>query len=303
MDRNPLLVVGSVALDSIKTPYGQVEKAVGGSAVFFSAAACAMSPVAAIGVVGEDYPMEKLENLKERGVDLTEIKQIAGSSFFWSGEYSENFESRETLVTELGVFEDFNPLIPQRLTDSRCLFLGNIHPTVQSNVLNQMHEPQLVVCDTMNYWIDQNKKELLKLLQRVDILMINDSEIRELTGESNLLKASRVVQSMGPESVVVKKGEHGAIFFGMDWSFAVPGLLLDGVIDPTGAGDSFAGGFLGYLSGKQVFTHEHYRKAMVYGTVMGSFAVESFSIDRLEIISKQDILDRVSELKKLTSFE
>jgi sugar/nucleoside kinase (ribokinase family) len=303
MNRNPLLVVGSVALDSVKTPCGEVERAVGGSAVFFSAAACNMSAVVPIGVIGEDYPMDRLENLKERGIDLTEIKQVSGKSFFWSGEYSEDFSSRETLVTELGVFENFDPVIPPHLTDSRCLFLGNIHPTVQSNVLKQMNRPQLIVCDTMNYWISQYKEELLALLHRVDILMVNDSEIRELTGESNLLCASRIVHSWGPKAVVVKKGEHGAVFFGTDWSFAVPGLQLDGVVDPTGAGDSFAGGFLGYLSSKEMFTREHYRKAMVYGTVMGSFAVESFSIDRLETISKQSILKRVTELRNLTSFD
>ena len=303
MDRNSLLAVGSVALDSVKTARGRVERAVGGSAVFFSAAACNISSVVPIGVVGEDYPMDRLDGLKERGVDLTEIIQISGQSFFWSGEYSENFSSRETLVTELGVFEHFDPVIPAHLADSRCVFLGNIHPAIQSNVLKQMNMPQLVVCDTMNYWISQCKEELLDLLNRVDILMINDSEIRELTGESNLLIASRMVHSWGPEAVVVKKGEHGAVFFGTDWSFAIPGLLLDGVVDPTGAGDSFAGGFLGYLSSKENFTRDHYRKAMVYGTVMGSFAVESFSIDKLETVSKESILKRVAELKDLTSFD
>ena len=303
MKRNPLMVVGSVALDSVKTQHGAVERAVGGSAVFFAAASCKLSPVATIGVVGEDYPMEKLQGLRNQGVDLTQIEQAKGKSFFWAGEYSENFTSRKTLITDLGVFEHFNPSIRAHLTKSRCLFLGNIHPAVQSNVLEQMDSPELVVCDTMNYWIDQNKKELLDLLRRVDILMINDSEARQLTGESNLLQASKVIQGFGPRSVVIKKGEHGALFFATDWCFSVPGLLLEKVVDPTGAGDSFAGGFMGYLSAQKAFTPDVFRMAMVYGTVMGSFAVESFSIDMLEMIDEENILKRVSELKKLTAFD
>ncbi len=303
MDRNPLTVVGSVALDSVQTQHGKIERAIGGSAVFFAAASCHLSPVSTIGIVGEDYPMEKLEGLRERGADLTQIEKAKGKSFFWSGEYSENFNSRDTLITELGVFEHFNPSIPSYLANSRCLFLGNIHPAVQTNVLEQMEGPEVVVCDTMNYWIDQNKDELLELLGKVDILMINDSEARELTGESNLLNASRIIQGFGPDSVVIKKGEHGALFFGLEWSFAVPGLLLEKIVDPTGAGDSFAGGFMGYLSTQKVFTPDSYRMAMVYGTVMGSFAVESFSIDRLEVINEEEILERVSELRELTSFE
>ena len=303
MKRNPLMVVGSVALDSVKTQHGAVERAVGGSAVFFAAASCKLSPVATIGVVGEDYPMEKLQGLRNQGVDLTQIEQAKGKSFFWAGEYSENFTSRKTLITDLCVFEHFNPSIRADLTKSRCLFLGNIHPAVQSNVLEQMDSPELVVCDTMNYWIDQNKKELLDLLRRVDILMINDSEARQLTGESNLLQASRVIQGFGPRSVVIKKGEHGALFFATDWCFSVPGLLLEKVVDPTGAGDSFAGGFMGYLSAQKAFTPDVFRMAMVYGTVMGSFAVESFSIDMLEMINEENILKRVSELKKLTAFD
>ena len=207
------------------------------------------------------------------------------------------------MITDLGVFEHFNPSIRADLTKSRCLFLGNIHPAVQSNVLEQMDSPELVVCDTMNYWIDQNKKELLDLLRRVDILMINDSEARQLTGESNLLQASKVIQGFGPRSVVIKKGEHGALFFATDWCFSVPGLLLEKVVDPTGAGDSFAGGFMGYLSAQKAFTPDVFRMAMVYGTVMGSFAVESFSIDMLEMINEENILKRVSELKKLTAFD
>ncbi|MBI70699.1 MAG: sugar kinase [Gemmatimonadetes bacterium] len=297
------MVVGSVALDSVKTQHGAVERAVGGSAVFFAAASCKLSPVATIGVVGEDYPMEKLQGLKNQGVDLTGIEQAKGKSFFWAGEYSENFTSRKTLITDLGVFEHFNPSIGGHLAKSRCLFLGNIHPAVQSNVLEQMDSPELVVCDTMNYWIDQNKKELLDLLRRVDILMINDSEARQLTGESNLLQASKVIQGFGPRSVVIKKGEHGALFFATDWCFSVPGLLLEKVVDPTGAGDSFAGGFMGYLSAQNAFTPDVFRTAMVYGTVMGSFAVESFSIDMLEMINEENILKRVSELKKLTAFD
>ena len=303
MKRNPLMVVGSVALDSVKTQHGAVERAVGGSAVFFAAASCKLSPVATIGVVGEDYPMEKLQGLKNQGVDLTQIEQAKGKSFFWAGEYSENFTSRKTLITDLGVFEHFNPSIGAHLAKSRCLFLGNIHPAVQSNVLEQMDSPELVICDTMNYWIDQNKKELLDLLRRVDILMINDSEARQLTGESNLLQASKVIQGFGPRSVVIKKGEHGALFFATDWCFSVPGLLLEKVVDPTGAGDSFAGGFMGYLSAQKAFAPDVFRMAMVYGTVMGSFAVESFSIDMLEMINEENILKRVSELKKLTAFD
>ena len=298
-----ILVVGSVALDSVETPFGTAERVLGGSGVFFSAAASLLGPVRMVGVVGNDYPFDDLGFLAERGVDLSGIEHADGESFFWAGRYSYDLNSRDTLETRLGVFADFKPRIPEAFKDSRLLFLGNIDPVLQMDVLDQVSSPEVVVADTMNYWIEGSREALIALLGRVDVLMLNDSEARELADDHNLLRAARWIQERGPKIVVVKKGEHGAILFGPDSIFFVPGFPLEVVFDPTGAGDSFAGGFMGYLASVESSTAEDYRTAMVYGSAMGSFAVEKFSVDRFKNLERQEILDRIREFKKMTTFE
>jgi len=232
------------------------------------------------------------------------VEQADGSSFFWAGRYGEDFNTRETLDTQLGVFADFQPRIPERFQDAKFVFLGNIAPELQADVLHQVRAPSVVVCDTMNYWIEGSREALLHLLERVDILMVNDSEAKLLAGDDhNLVRASRWIREHGPSMVVIKKGEHGAVLFAEDWSFFAPGYPLEAIFDPTGAGDSFAGGFLGYLAQTVNPTQADYRRAMIYGSVAGSFAVESFSIDRFRELSTDDVLKRVVEFREMTSFE
>jgi sugar/nucleoside kinase (ribokinase family) len=298
-----ILAVGSVALDSVETPFGSADRVIGGSGVFFSAAASLLAPVRLVGVVGDDYPMEQLDFLAERGVDLSGVERAEGESFFWAGRYSYDLNSRDTLETRLGVFGDFAPQIPEAFRDSRYVFLGNIDPVLQLEVLDQMRAPAAVICDTMNYWIEGSRDALVELLKRVDILMVNDAEARQLAGDHNLLRAARWIQERGPRLVVVKKGEHGAILFGPDWMFFVPGFPLEVIFDPTGAGDSFAGGFVGYIASVDSQEPDDLRRAMVYGSVMGSFAVESFSVDRLYSLDDMAILKRIMEFKEMTAFE
>ncbi len=298
-----ILVVGSVALDSVETPFGSADQVIGGSGVFFSAAASLLGPVRLVGVVGDDYPMEQLDFLTERGVDLAGVERTEGESFFWAGRYSYDLNSRDTLETRLGVFGDFAPQIPDEYRDSRYVFLGNIDPVLQLDVLDQMREPAAVICDTMNYWIEGSREALVELLKRVDILMVNDAEARQLAGDHNLLGAARWIQERGPRLVVVKKGEHGAILFGPDWMFFVSGFPLEVIFDPTGAGDSFAGGFVGYMASVDSQEPDDLRRAMVYGSVMGSFAVESFSVDRFRLLDEKEILHRIMEFKEMTAFE
>ena len=298
-----ILAVGSVALDSVETPFGSADRVIGGSAVFFAAAASLLCPVRLVGVVGSDYPLEKLDFLTERGVDLSGVVRAEGESFFWAGRYSYDLNSRDTLETRLGVFSDFEPRVPEAYRDSRYVFLGNIDPVLQLEVLDQMREPAAVICDTMNYWIEGSRDALIELLKRVDILMVNDAEARQLAGDHNLLSAARWIQERGPRLVVVKKGEHGAILFGSDWMFFVPGFPLEVVFDPTGAGDSFAGGFVGYMASVDSQEPDDLRRAMVYGSVMGSYAVESFSVDRFRSLDEKEILHRIREFKKMTAFE
>jgi len=298
-----ILVVGSVALDSVETPFGTAERVLGGSGVFFSAAASLLAPVRMVGVVGDDYPLDDLNFLADRGVDLSGIEHADGESFFWAGRYSYDLNSRDTLETRLGVFADFKPRIPEALKDSRLVFLGNIDPVLQIDVLDQVRSPEVVVCDTMNYWIEGSREALISLLGRIDVLMVNDSEARELADDHNLLRAARWIQERGPKIVVVKKGEHGAILFGPDSIFFVPGFPLEFVFDPTGAGDSFAGGFMGYLASVESPTEEDYRTAMVYGSAMGSFAVEKFSVDRFKNLEREEILERIRQFKEMTTFE
>jgi sugar/nucleoside kinase (ribokinase family) len=298
-----ILCVGSVALDSVETPFGSAERVLGGSAVFFTAAASLLSPVQVVGVVGDDYPMHELDFLTARGADLSGIERRKGESFFWAGRYHFDLNTRDTLETRLGVFADFQPKIPESFRDARYVFLGNIDPVLQLDVLDQVEAPEIVACDTMNYWISGSRDALLRLLGRVHILMVNEEEVRQLAGEANLLKAARWVQERGPEMVVVKKGEHGAILFADDWIFFVPGFPLEEVFDPTGAGDAFAGGFVGYLARAGALAPQDLRRAMVYGSVMGSYVVEEFSVNRLVDLPLADIERRVVEFREITAFE
>jgi sugar/nucleoside kinase (ribokinase family) len=298
-----ILVVGSVALDHVETPFGCVDEALGGSAVFFGAAASVLTPVQVVGVVGSDYPMEKLRFLSQQGVDLSGIETAEGESFRWKGRYSYDLNDRDTIWTQLGVFAHFRPRIPEHFRDARTVFLGNIDPRLQLDVLQQVKRPELIACDTMNFWIDGSRDALLQLLGRVHILMVNDGEARQLADEPNLLKAARWIQRRGPEWVVVKKGEHGAILFGKESVFFVPGYPLEQVFDPTGAGDAFAGGFMGYLDCCGGRSPEDFRRAMVYGSALGSFAVEAFSVDRLIGLDPQAVTDRIRQFREMTSFE
>ncbi|MCH2475738.1 MAG: PfkB family carbohydrate kinase [Gemmatimonadetes bacterium] len=298
-----ILAVGSVALDSVDTPFGHAERVIGGSAVFFSASASLLSDVSVVGVVGDDYPLDQLAFLKNRGVDLSGIQRERGESFSWIGKYHSDLSGRDTIETRLGVFEGFNPRIPKELQQSEYVFLGNIDPTLQHQVLDQVDSPTLVACDTMNYWIEGKRESLIDLLARVDILILNDEEARQLSEKSNLLQASRWIQERGPQVVVVKKGEHGAALFADDWVFFVPGFPLEQVFDPTGAGDAFAGGLLGYISQRDSTSVANLRRAMVYGSVLGSFAVEKFSIDGLRDLTESDIFERVRKLSAMTTFE
>jgi sugar/nucleoside kinase (ribokinase family) len=298
-----ILCVGSVALDSVETPFGKAERVLGGSAVFFTSAATVFSPVQVVGVVGDDYPLDDLDFLAGRGADLAGIEQRDGESFFWAGRYHYDLNSRDTLETRLGVFADFEPQIPDGFRDASYVFLGNIDPALQNQVLDQVDKPDVVACDTMNYWIEGSRKELISLLERVDILMVNDAEARQLADEPNLLKASRWIRERGPEIIVVKKGEHGAILFADGWVFFVPGYPLEVVFDPTGAGDAFAGGFMGYLAQSGSLDAENLRRAVVFGSAMGSYAVEDFSVDRFRGLRVSDVIARVGEFREMTAFE
>jgi sugar/nucleoside kinase (ribokinase family) len=298
-----LLVVGSVALDTVETPFGIATDALGGSATFFSAAASLFCGVNLVGVVGSDYPIEELRFLEQRGVDLAGLEQVIGESFHWAGVYSYDLNSRETRETRLGVFADFKPRIPDGFRDAQWVFLGNIDPDLQLDVLDQVHEPRLVACDTMNYWISSKRDSLMRLLKRVDLLLVNDTEARELSGDHNLLRAARWIHRQGPKMVIVKKGEHGAILYTHDFIFFAPGYPLEEVFDPTGAGDAFAGGFMGYLARADSLRADDVRRAMVYGSALGSFAVEKFSIDRLRDLTAAEIQERVATFRDLTAFD
>ena len=298
-----LLVVGSVALDSIETPFGKVDDALGGSATFFSAAASLYCRVQLVGVIGSDFPVDQLQFLENRGVDCSGLERAEGESFRWAGAYSYDLNSRETLETRLGVFAQFQPKIPDKFRNAEWIFLGNIDPVLQLDVLEQVKKPKFVACDTMNFWIEGKRDDLLRLLERVDLLMVNDSEARQLSGDYNLLRAARWIQERGPSMVVIKKGEHGAILFTRDFAFFAPGFPLEEVFDPTGAGDAFAGGFVGYLARANQLDADHLRRAMIYGSAMGSFAVERFGLERLITLNPREVHDRVIQFRELTSFE
>jgi sugar/nucleoside kinase (ribokinase family) len=298
-----ILVVGSVALDTVETPFGRADDALGGSATFFSAAASLFGAVQLVGVVGDDYPVDALSFLAERGVDLSGLEQAQGESFRWSGVYSFDLNSRETLETRLGVFADFEPKIPEGFRDAEWVFLGNIDPELQLGVLDQVHRPKFVACDTMNLWIDIKRDRLLELLKRVDLLLVNDAEARQLSGDSNLARAARWIMDRGPRYLIIKKGEHGAILFTPHSVFFAPGYPLEDVFDPTGAGDAFAGGFMGHLAQCGRVDDGDLRRAVIYGSVLGSFAVERFSIERFKDLTPEEIEDRVRAFREMTMFE
>ena len=295
-----LLVVGSVALDSIFTPFGETADALGGSAVYFSVAGSLLHQVQVVGVVGGDFPVHELEALASRGIDWSGVERAEGESFRWKGKYSYDLQSRETLETRLGVFAQFQPKIPEAFRAAEFVFLGNIDPELQIGVLEQVKRPKLVVCDTMNYWIQGKREKLLELLARVDLLMVNDGEARELSGDWNIHRAGRWILRQGPSRVVIKQGEYGALLIEPRRTFYVPAFPLETVFDPTGAGDAFAGGFMAYLARADSLSEDDIRRAMVYGAAMGSYAVEQFGIRAFERITLSDVETRVRAFQDLT---
>lgn len=300
-----LLVVGSLGLDTVETPFDKVTDALGGSATYISLAASYFSgPIQLVGVVGSDYPQEYIDLLGKHNVDLEGLQVIeGGKTFRWGGRYHYDLNVRDTLFTDLNVFEKFDPVIPDKYKKSKYLCLGNIAPTLQLRVLSQMDNSQFVVCDTMNYWIEGMKDELVKLLKRVNVLIINDSEARLLSNEPNLIKAAKLIREMGPEFLIIKKGEHGAMLFAEDTIFSAPAYPMEIIYDPTGAGDSFAGGFIGYLYKTRDLSPENMKRAVIYGSAMASFCVEKFSTKGLEDISYLRVQDRYREFMNLSKFD
>jgi sugar/nucleoside kinase (ribokinase family) len=298
-----ILVVGSVAYDTVETPFGKAERVLGGSASFFSVAASFFVPVNLVAVVGRDFGDAQLAAFKGRPIDLQGLERQDGATFHWQGKYSYDLNSRDTICTELNVFEAFKPKIPAAYRKSEFVFLGNIDPALQREVLEQVERPKIVACDTMNFWIKGRLDELKKTLRRVDILLINDSEARELSGEWNIVKAARAIHALGPKTLVIKKGEHGVLMFSPEGSFAAPAYPLEDVFDPTGAGDTFAGGFMGYLASHAGQGEEALRRAVIMGSALASFCVEAFSLDRLLKLDRKEIDARFGLFKRLTHFE
>jgi sugar/nucleoside kinase (ribokinase family) len=297
-----ILVVGSVAFDTVSTPAGDVTEALGGSATHFSVSASFWSPVRLVAVVGEDFTAAHRQPLLDRKVDISGLTTAKGRTFRWSGAYGDDLNSARTLDTQLNVFADFKPDVPQAWRDTPLLFLANIDPELQWDVLQQVRGAKMVAADTMNYWIDSKPEALKKLLGRVDVLLINDGEIRQLTGERNLVRAVQAIGRLGPKTVVVKRGEHGVLVFQGANAFALPAFPLESVTDPTGAGDAFAGGFLGYLASRGLDGERDFRRAAVVGSVMASYQVEDFSLDRLMRLTDPEIRDRYARFQELTRF-
>ena len=297
-----VLVVGSVALDTITTPFGKVKDILGGSATFSAISARLFAPVNLVAVVGQDFPKKYISLLKSKGVDLTGLKKGDGKTFRWEGEYSWDFSNPKTIATHLNVFGKFDPVIPKAYRKNKFVFLANIDPEIQEKVLSQVDRPKVVACDTMNYWIENKRKQLLKLLKKVDICLLNEAEAKELVGEANLVKAGKGVLKLGPPVVVIKKGEHGVLLFSKKHIFATPAYLLESVYDPTGAGDTFAGGFIGYLAKVKRYNQKSLREAVVCGSIMATFAVEDFSLRRLQNVTAGDLRKRLDKFKKFTTF-
>lgn len=298
-----LLVVGSVAFDSVETPFGTVEEALGGSALYFSTSASYFTDVCLVGVVGEDFPDEPAQFLRRRGVDVDGLHRAPGRTFRWKGKYGFDLNEAHTLDTQLNVFQDFNPDLPPKYRASKRVFLANIDPELQLEVLNQVESPDFVAADTMNFWIDGKRAELEKTLKHVDMLLINESEARSLGGEANIVQAARAILSMGPRFLVVKRGEYGALLFTPDDIFFAPAYPLETVFDPTGAGDTFAGGMLGYLAKRKRFDPSVLRLSTIVGCVMASFVVQKFSFDALRELENDEILSRFERFQKLVRFD
>ncbi len=298
-----ILVVGSVALDSIKTPFGEVEGVLGGSSVYFSVASSYFVKTNLLAVVGEDFPEEYLNFLQNKNIDLTGLQRKRGKTFRWKGSYDLDLSKVETLETSLNVFEDFHPQIPLKYQDSKYIFLANIDPELQLKVLEQVENPALIVGDTMNFWIEKRFEKLKEMIKRLDILIINEAEAREFTKETNLIKALQKILSLGPKIVVVKQGSYGALMFNGSSFFSVPAYPLEAVLDPTGAGDSFAGGLLGHLARTGSLEDKEIRRAIIFGSVMASFAIEDFGLNRLKRVNYKEIEARFKEFKELTHFE
>lgn len=301
-----LLTVGTVAFDSIETPFGKAERIVGGAATFIGLSASYFgNEVNLVSVIGDDFPEEVLEDMKSRGINLDGLQKIEGEkSFFWEGKYHNNMNSRDTLDTQLNVLADFDPVLPDSYKNPEFLMLGNLTPAVQMRVLEQLEsKPKLTIMDTMNFWMDIAWDELLEVIKKVDVLMINDEEARQLSKEYSLVSAAKKILTMGPEYLVIKKGEHGALLFHGDKIFSAPALPLETVYDPTGAGDTFAGGFTGYLAKSGDVDFEKMKSAIIYGSAMASFTVEKFGIERLAELTKEDVAARVQQFVELAKFD
>jgi sugar/nucleoside kinase (ribokinase family) len=298
-----ILVVGSVAIDSVETPFGRGENVLGGSATYFSTAASFFTDVNLVAVVGDDFPPEHIDFLKSRNIDLTGLKREPGSTFRWKGRYGFDLNEAQTLDTQLNVFQTFRPQIPAAYAAAEFLILANIDPQLQLEVLEQVPNPRVIACDTMNFWISSKPEVLKKVIARVDFFIINEGEARQLTGEVNLVKAARAILAMGAKNLIIKRGEYGVLLFSGDSVFAAPAYPLENVFDPTGAGDTFAGGFMGYLASTGNLSEGSVRQAIIFGSVMASFNVEDFSLDRLRTLQYSEIDARYKSFKKMTHFE
>ena len=301
-----LITVGTMAFDAIETPFGKVEKIIGGSATYVAyAASNFINKVQQISIVGYDFPEDEMQEMKKRGIIMEGVEVVPDKkSFFWSGRYHLDMNTRDTLITDLNVLEDFNPIVPESYQGTEFLMLGNLMPKLQLSVINQLRvRPKLIVLDTMNFWMDIALDDLKALLKKIDVLLVNDGEARQLSGEVSLVKAAKVIMNMGPRFLIIKKGEHGALLFHENHVFFAPALPLEEVFDPTGAGDTFAGGFIGYLAKTKDISFENMKTAIIVGSAMASFCVEKFGPDRLKEISKADIDERLSEFVQLVNFD
>ena len=303
---NKLVIVGTVAFDAIETPFGKTDKILGGAATFIGLAASQFEvDSAVISIVGGDFPEKYLKLLSNHKIDISGIEIVKeGKTFFWSGLYHNDMNSRDTLSTELNVLADFNPVVPEDYKNAKVVMLGNLHPLIQLSVIEQMTtKPNLIVLDTMNFWMDNSLEDLHKVMKKIDVITINDEEARQLSGEYSLVVAARKIQEMGPKYVVIKKGEHGAFLFNNDNVFFAPALPLEEVFDPTGAGDTFAGGFSGYLAATNDFSFENMKNAIIYGSTLASFCVEKFGTERMKDLKKVEVMSRLKQFKKMTQFE
>lgn len=301
-----LLIVGTVAFDAIETPFGQTDKIIGGAATYISLSASQFGVDSAIvSVVGDDFPTDYLKELNSRNIDTSGIEIVkGGKTFFWSGKYHNDLNSRDTLITDLNVLATFNPVVPENFKDSEFLMLGNLHPSVQLSVINQLTErPKLIVLDTMNFWMDNTPEELSEVISKIDVITINDEEARQLSGEYSLVKAAKKIYEMGPKYVVIKKGEHGALLFHEDNVFFAPALPLEDVFDPTGAGDTFAGGFIGFIVNSEDISFENMKRAVICGSNLASFCVEKFGTERMDTLTYDEIQERLLQFKLLTQFD